>query len=114
MAKLSFRVDQRLFERLQAVADARQCGLSDVLRRAVSRFLEGQGADSPEAPRPLAPPAPPASGAARRRWREQMPSWQEFKGRVPQDAGAPLPAPDAPALLGAAESASTPAASSGG
>jgi Ribbon-helix-helix protein, copG family len=128
--RCTIRLPDSLLTRLQEATRARGEALSDLVRRAVQAFLDGQGfgghgtsgpltdppAQAPPARAaacPPVPPAPPVSGAARPRLREISP-WKEYRRRGSQDPGAPIPAPGAPALPGSAESASTPAPPSGG
>jgi len=131
--RCTVRLPDDLHERLQMAADARQCGLSDVIRLALAVFVEAQGAADHGAPpvkadqpalacpdqdlgaqtRPSRQPSPPVSGGARPRLRA-MPSWEEFKRRSSQDSAALIPVPGAPSIPGAAASASTPAAPNGG
>jgi hypothetical protein len=59
--RYTFRVPDNLYEFLQIEADARQCGVSDLIREALERLLgvaPDPGAKSPKAPEP-APLSPP-------------------------------------------------------
>ena len=115
--RCTIRLPDPLHERLQRAADTRKCGLSDVIRLAITDFLSG-GHSGNDTPPSMADPAaaphdqdrcaqtlaspplsPQVSGTARLQG-EGFISWQEFKKRFQQvspEAVRPAAAPSSAA-----------------